>query len=207
MENQKQGTSNQQPRTAHVRRETRETQIGVDVNLDGTGEAQIDAPLGFLVHMLETLARHGLFNLNVEIAGDLHTGAHHTVEDTGIVLGQAFKEALGDKRGIHRAGHFAFPMDEALAEVALDISGRGHLVWHVAFQHDATGDVRNELWEDFFSGFAQALGLTLHVRVPYGRSDHHKIEAVFKATARALRAACSRDARNPDAVPSTKGVL
>ena len=194
-------------RTATIHRKTSETDIRIVLNVDGTGEARIDSPLGFLNHMLETFARHGHFDIEAAIRGDLHVDQHHTVEDTGIVLGVAFREALGDKKGIERAGFFLYPMDEALARAVLDLSGRPALVWDVAFTHDTVGGLALELFEDFFLGFANSLAMNLHVNVEYGRSDHHKIEAVYKAVARAMRAACSIDPRRPDAIPSTKGVL
>lgn len=194
-------------RTATIHRKTSETDIRIVLNVDGTGEARIDSPLGFLNHMLETFARHGHFDIEAAIRGDLHVDQHHTVEDTGIVLGEAFREALGDKKGIERAGFFLYPMDEALARAALDLSGRPALVWDVAFTHDTVGGLALELFEDFFLGLVNSLAMNLHVKVEYGRSDHHKIEAVYKAVARAMRAACSIDPRRPDAIPSTKGVL
>lgn len=196
-----------QARTATVERTTRETQIAMTLNLDGTGRGRITSDIGFLNHMLETLARHGLFDLEAEIAGDLEVDAHHTVEDTGLVLGEVFKKALGEKRGIRRAGFFTYPMDEALASVALDLSGRPFLQWEATFKSKKVGALDTELLEDFFLAFVNALGATLHVRVPYGRSDHHKVEAVFKALAKSLKAACALEARTRDEIPSTKGTL
>ncbi|MEE9168415.1 MAG: imidazoleglycerol-phosphate dehydratase HisB [bacterium] len=194
-------------RKASIKRNTRETQIKIDLNIDGSGKSSITSEIGFLNHMLETFAKHGIFDLKVEIRGDLHVDQHHTTEDTGIVLGDAFKKALGDKRGIRRAGYFIYPMDEALAMVAIDISGRSFLKWDVEFADKKVGDLDVELLEDFFLAFANALGANLHVRVEYGRSDHHKAEAIFKALAKSVKMACEIEPRLKDDVPSTKGVL
>ncbi|HQV32156.1 MAG TPA: imidazoleglycerol-phosphate dehydratase HisB [Calditrichia bacterium] len=194
-------------RTANITRETRETQISISLDLDGTGKAEIDSPLGFLNHMLDTLARHGAFDLKATIRGDLEVDQHHTVEDCGIVLGEAFKAALGDKRGIRRAGFFIYPMDESLAQVALDLSGRPYLRWEVPFANRTVGELELALFEDFFLGLTNALGINLHISVPYGRSDHHKIEAVFKAFTKAMRMACEIDPRTAGEIPSTKGVI
>ena len=194
-------------RSATVDRQTTETQIRVHLVLDGRGRATIDSPIGFFTHMLETLARHSAIDMEATIRGDLHVDQHHTVEDTGIVLGQALREALGDKRGIQRAGFFNYPMDEALARVALDISGRPCLVYDVPLTTTHVGELQLELLEDFFLGFCTALGANLHIQVTYGRSDHHKVEAVFKALARALRMACQIDPRMAGEIPSTKGAL
>ena len=194
-------------RKASLKRETKETQIKMSLNVDGTGKSTIKSGIGFLNHMLETFSRHGLFDLKADIKGDLHIDAHHTVEDTGIVLGEIFKKALGEKRGIRRAGFFVYPMDESLATVALDISGRPFLVWSAEFEHEKVGDLPLELLEDFFLGFVNGLGLNLHVEVHYGRSDHHKVEAVFKALAKAMKDACEIDPRQAGQIPSTKGVL
>ncbi len=194
-------------RKASIKRNTRETQIKIDLNIDGSGKSSITSEIGFLNHMLETFAKHGIFDLKVEIRGDLHVDQHHTTEDTGIVLGDAFKKALGDKRGIRRAGYFIYPMDEALAMVAIDISGRSFLKWDVEFADKKVGDLDVELLEDFFLAFANALGANLHVRVEYGRSDHHKAEAIFKALAKSMKMACEIEPRLKDDVPSTKGVL
>jgi len=187
-------------------RETRETSIRVAVDLDGTGKASIATGVGFLDHMLELLAGHSLLDLDVEASGDLHVDEHHTVEDVGITLGMALAEALGERRGIRRYG-FLLPMDEALARVALDLGGRPFVVFEAEFSREQVGDLSTELVEDFVRGLAQHLGANIHVRVEYGRNDHHKIEAIFKALGRALRAAIERDSRLEDRVPSTKGVL
>jgi imidazoleglycerol-phosphate dehydratase len=177
------------------------------LNIDGSGKSKIDSPIGFLTHMLESFAKHAIFDLEASIRGDMHVDAHHTVEDTGIALGEALKAALGDKRGIQRAGFWMYPMDEALATVALDLSGRPFLVWDVDFSTPAIGNLPTELFEDFFLGFTNALGANLHVKVHYGRSDHHKIEAVFKALAKSLKMACTIEPRIKNEIPSTKGKL
>jgi imidazoleglycerol-phosphate dehydratase len=189
-------------RTAEIARKTKETDITIRLNLDGTGIAKLDVPLGFLRHMLDTFARHGLFDVEVRASGDLDVDQHHLVEDTGIVLGQCFAKALGDKRGIRRAGSCLFPMDETLARAAVDVSGRPYLV----FNADLSG-VPIDTIEDFWQGFVSAAALTLHLDILRGRSDHHKIEALFKAAARALREACELDPRSVDIIPSTKGML
>lgn len=194
-------------RSASISRETRETRIAMSVNLDGRGESEIKFPIGFLTHMLETFARHGIFDLQANIDGDLQVDQHHTVEDCGIVLGEVFKKALGDKRGIKRAGFFIYPMDEALATVAIDISGRSFLKLEAEFSSAQVGELEVALLEDFFLGFCGALGANLHIRVHYGRSDHHKIEAVFKALAKAMKTACEIEPRIAGTIPSTKGVL
>jgi imidazoleglycerol-phosphate dehydratase len=187
-------------------RETRETSVRVAVDLDGTGKASISTGVGFLDHMLELLAGHSLLDLDVQASGDLNVDEHHTVEDVGITLGLALSEALGERRGIRRYG-FLLPMDEALARVALDLGGRPFVVFEAEFSREKVGDLSTELVEDFVRGLAQHLGANIHVRVEYGRNDHHKIEAIFKALGRALRAAIEQDPRLEDRVPSTKGVL
>lgn len=194
-------------RTATVERNTKETQIKITLNIDGAGKSRVVSEIGFLNHMLETFAKHGIFDLEAEIHGDLQVDQHHTVEDSGIVLGEAFKKALAEKRGIKRAGFFIYPMDEALATVAVDISGRPFLKWDTKFKNKKVGDLSTELLEDFFQGFAKALGANLHVLVHYGRSDHHKIEAIFKALAKAMKTACEVEKRLKNEIPSTKGLL
>jgi imidazoleglycerol-phosphate dehydratase len=194
-------------RIATIDRKTLETDISLTVNLDGTGAAHIATGIGFLDHMLTALARHGLFDLNVRAAGDLHIDFHHTTEDVGIVLGAAFARALGDKRGIRRFGSALIPMDEALAEVAVDISGRPFLAWNVDFERAKIGEMDTELFEEFFRAFAFNAMVTLHVTRRAGRNAHHVAEASFKATARALRMAVEADVRAGDAIPSTKGAL
>jgi imidazoleglycerol-phosphate dehydratase len=195
------------PRTAAVSRATAETDIQATLNLDGTGASSIATGIGFLDHMLTALARHGLFDLTVQAKGDLHIDCHHTMEDVGIVLGQCWKRALGEKRGIRRYGQALIPMDEALAEAALDISGRPFLAWAVPFTRDKVGTLDTELFEEFFRAFALNAGITLHVSLKAGTNQHHIAEACFKALARALRMACEMDSRAAEAVPSTKGVL
>ncbi|MEM6665696.1 MAG: imidazoleglycerol-phosphate dehydratase HisB [Pseudomonadota bacterium] len=194
-------------RTATCNRKTNETDVSVRVSLDGAGEARIATGVGFFDHMLDQLARHGLMDLEVSATGDTHIDDHHTVEDVGIALGQAVKDALGDKRGIRRYGDAAVPMDETLARVALDISGRPFLVWDVAFTAEKIGTFDTELVREWFHAFAMNAGLTLHVEVPYGINSHHMAEASFKALARALRVAMESDCRRADAIPSTKGAL
>jgi len=193
-------------RTAQTHRKTAETDITVQLSLDGTGRCEARTGIGFFDHMLDQLARHGLFDLTVRAAGDLHIDAHHTVEDTGIVLGQAFAEALGDRSGIRRFGWAAVPLDEALVLVSVDISGRGLLTAEVGRLDPMVGEFPSELLPEFLRAFACSAGLTLHVRKLCGVNSHHVIEASFKALARALRDAVSPDPRSPG-VPSTKGSL
>ena len=195
------------PRIATVTRATTETDISLTLDLDGTGKADIGTGIGFLDHMLTALARHGMFDLAVRAKGDLHIDFHHTTEDVGIVLGQAFHRALGDKRGIRRFGHALVPMDETLAEAAVDISGRPFLAWDVPFQRPKIGEMDTELFEEFFRAFAMNALVTLHITRRAGRNAHHVAEACFKATARALRMAAESDPRIGDAIPSTKGAL
>ena len=195
------------PRRAEVARETAETAIRAALDLDGAGTADVATGIGFLDHMLTALAHHALFDLTLAAKGDLHIDFHHTTEDTGIVLGQALRQALGDKRGIRRYGHALLPMDEALAEAAVDISGRPFLAWSVPFGPPKIGEMDTELFEEFFRAFAFNAGITLHVALKAGTNAHHVAEACFKAVARALRAATEPDPRAPDAVPSTKGML
>ncbi len=194
-------------RSARIERKTAETEITVDIGLDGTGRHAIDTGVGFLDHMLEQIARHGLFDLEIRARGDLHVDAHHTTEDVGITLGQALRQALGDKRGIVRYAHAYVPLDEALTRVVVDISGRPWLVWNVEFPAEKIGTFDTELFHEFFHAFAINAGITLHVENLYGRNAHHIAETCFKALARALRGAVARDARLGDAIPSTKGVL
>ena len=196
-----------EPRTASVQRITRETRIHATVSLDGTGAAEISTGIGFLDHMLEQLARHGLFDITLQAEGDLHIDAHHTTEDTGITLGQAVAKALADRRGITRYGSALVPMDETLSRVALDVSGRPYLIWKVAFSQPSLGSMDTELFRDWFQAFCQAAGVTMHVETLYGTNNHHIVESCFKALARALRQAVAIDSRRPDDVPSTKGTL
>jgi imidazoleglycerol-phosphate dehydratase len=195
------------PRSASLARTTAETDIRVTLNLDGAGRADVATGIGFLDHMLTALARHALFDLTVAAKGDLHIDFHHTTEDVGIVLGRALAQAVGDKRGITRFGHAVVPMDEALVEAAVDVSGRPYLAWSVAFRQPKIGEMDTELFEEFFRAFAFNALITLHVTARAGSNAHHVAEASFKATARALRIALAPDMRLNDAVPSTKGVL
>ncbi|MDR0328646.1 MAG: imidazoleglycerol-phosphate dehydratase HisB [Planctomycetaceae bacterium] len=194
------------PRIATVSRDTKETQISLTLNLDGTGTSDIATGLGFFDHMLTLFSAHSLIDLTLHCSGDLHVDGHHTVEDTGIVLGQAFAEALGDKTGLRRFGHFTLPMDETLATVAVDFSGRACLVYHVDFQVPQVGHFDTELVHEFWQGFAQAAKCTLHLTLHYGTNGHHIAESLFKAAARAMRMAVEIDPRQ-QSIPSTKGML
>jgi len=193
-------------RQAGKKRVTKETSISVRLNLDGSGESRIKTGVGFFDHMLDLLARHSLIDLDIEATGDLHIDAHHTVEDVGIVLGEALLEALGDKRGIYRYGWAIVPMDESLAQVAIDLSGRPAFVFNVEFQREAIGSFPAELIEEFFRALSNSLKMNLHIQVPYGGNNHHVAEAIFKAVAKALRQAVSPDERNKG-LPTTKGML
>lgn len=195
------------PRTATIDRSTKETSISATVNLDGTGAYDVATGVGFLDHMLEQLARHGLFDIALKAEGDLHIDQHHTTEDSGIVLGQAFAKALGDKAGITRYGSCYLPMDETLTRVALDVSGRPFLVWKVDFSRSKIGEMDTELFREWFQAFAQNAGITLHVENLYGENNHHVAETCYKALARALRQAVTVDPRQSGRVPSTKGQL
>ncbi|MBI1790176.1 MAG: imidazoleglycerol-phosphate dehydratase HisB [Acidobacteria bacterium] len=194
-------------RTASIQRDTKETRIRARLRIEGKGRYQISTGIRFFDHMLELFAKHGGFDLEMHADGDLDVDQHHTVEDAGIVLGQLFAKALGDRRGINRAGYFVLPMDETLAVVALDLGGRPALVYQDRVRVRRVGDLQTELAEDFFGGFVNHVGANLHARVLYGRSSHHKIEAIFKCFARAMKYACSRDRRLRDQLPSTKGLL
>ncbi len=194
-------------RQAQIHRNTAETDIQVQLDLDGTGRAEIATGIGFLDHMIEQLARHSLIDITLKARGDLHIDAHHTAEDSALALGQALREALGDKAGIARYGEAHAPMDETLARVTLDISGRPFLVWKARFTQAKLGELDTELIEHWFHSLAQAAGLTLHVQILYGSNNHHICEGIFKATARALRLAVALDPAKGGAVPSTKGVL
>jgi len=195
------------PRTGAIDRDTTETKIRLRLNLDGQGAYTVSTGIRFFDHMLELFARHGGFDLELTCKGDLDVDQHHTVEDTGIALGEAFAEALGDKRGILRAGYFVMPMDETLAVAAVDLSGRTAYAVETLVDVPVVGDLQTELVTDFFEGFARGAKCNVHVKVLYGRSNHHKIEASFKAFARALRGATSRDERMRELLPSTKGLL
>jgi imidazoleglycerol-phosphate dehydratase len=194
-------------RQASWKRKTKETDIRATVNLDGKGKFEVATSIGFFDHMLETFAKHGSFDLRIKAQGDLHVDQHHLVEDCGLVLGNVFSLALGDRKGINRAGYFVYPMDEALAVVAVDIAGRPHLQFDANFRHRFCGGLDTDLIPDFFQAFAISIRGNLVVRMAFGRSDHHKIEAMFKAFGRAMRMACSLDPRNKASVPSTKGVV
>ena len=194
-------------RQASVERKTRETRIEVSVNLDGTGQYDVSTGIGFLDHMLEQLARHSLIDLKVRAEGDLHIDYHHTNEDTGIAVGEAVSQALGDRAGITRYGAATIPMDETLTRVSLDASNRPYLIWKVKFTRPKLGDMDTELFKEWFKAFAQAAGVTLHVETVYGSNSHHIAESCFKGLARSLRQAVELDARRADDVPSTKGVL
>jgi imidazoleglycerol-phosphate dehydratase len=194
-------------RSARVDRRTTETDIRARLSLDGRGRYAVSTGIRFLDHMLELFTRHGGFDLDLRARGDLDVDQHHTVEDTGLVLGEAVRQALGDKRGINRAGYFVMPMDETLAVAAIDLSGRPYLVLRAPIKSERVGDLQTELLEDFFQGFASGARANVHLRVVYGRSSHHAVEAIFKTFARALRYACSRDASLKRQLPSTKGLL
>ena len=194
-------------RTGRIARKTAETDILVEVNLDGTGAYDVATGIGFLDHMVEQFSRHSLIDVTMKVQGDLHIDQHHTTEDSAIALGQAIAEALGDKGGIGRYGTAYSPMDETLVRVALDISGRPYLVWKAGFTQPRLGEFDTELVEHWFHSVAQAAGITLHVELLYGQNNHHVCEAIFKGFARAMRQAVSIDARKADAVPSTKGIL
>jgi imidazoleglycerol-phosphate dehydratase len=194
-------------RKADVTRKTKETEVRASVNLDGEGHSRIATGIGFLDHMLDQLARHSLMDIELEAKGDLHIDYHHTTEDSGIALGQAVSQALGDRTGIQRYGDALIPMDETLSRVALDASNRPYLIWKVAFSKPKLGEMDTELFREWFHAFAQAAGLTLHVENIYGENNHHIVESCYKGLARALRAAIAIDPRKPNAVPSTKGTL
>jgi imidazoleglycerol-phosphate dehydratase len=195
------------PRRAHIERTTKETQIDLRLNLDGRGKSEISTGIPFFDHMLDLVTRHGGFDLRLKATGDLDVDQHHTVEDVGIALGEAVHSALGNRRGILRAGYFLMPMDETLAAAAVDFGGRAFCVVKAKFSARTVGGFQTELVDDFFQGFAQAARANVHLRVLYGRSSHHQVEALFKAFARALRFAVSRDKRLRNVLPSTKELL
>jgi imidazoleglycerol-phosphate dehydratase len=194
-------------RRAVIDRKTAETSISIRLTLDGKGQHDIRTGIRFLDHMLQLVARHGGFNLKIHASGDLDVDQHHTVEDVGIALGEAVSKALGDRRGINRAGYFVMTMDESLGVAALDLSGRIHTVVDLKLKVERVGDLQSELVQDFFEGFAQGARANVHMKVLYGRSSHHQVEALFKAFARALRVACARDRRLLKVLPSTKELL
>ena len=190
-----------------VKRQTTETSIALRLDLDGKGTYEVNTGIRFFDHMLELVARHGGFNLKLAVKGDLDVDQHHTVEDVGIALGEAVSQAIGNRKGINRAGYFVMPMDETLGVAAIDLSGRVHAVVDLELAVERVGDLQSELVGDFFDGFAQGARANVHLKVLYGRSSHHQIEALFKAFARALRFACSRDRQMARTLPSTKGLL
>ena len=194
-------------RIASVERKTKETSITVEVNLDGTGKYNIQTGIGFLDHMLEQVSKHSLIDLTVKAKGDLHIDLHHTTEDTSIAIGEAVLKALGEKKGIKRYAHALIPMDETLSRIALDVSGRPYLVWNVKLKVEKLGEMDTELFKEWFQGFAQAAGITLHVENIYGDNSHHIIESCYKGLAKALRSAFEIDLRQKDSIPSTKGTI
>lgn len=194
-------------RKSVIKRDTNETKVSIELNIDGVGERKIDTPVGFLNHMLELFAKHGLFDLSIKATGDTYIDEHHTVEDIGIVLGEAFAKALGDKRGIKRYGFFILPMDEVLATVAIDFAGRYSFRFECPFVKEKVGDLSTELIKHFWDAFAQNAKVNLYIKVENGENEHHKIEGLFKATARAIRMACEINQRSKDKIPSTKGKL
>ena len=194
-------------RISRIERGTKETKISIKLNIDGVGESKINTGINFLNHLLETFSKHGLFDIKIEIEGDLQLGQHHTLEDCGIVLGQAFNKAIGDKKGINRAGYFAFPMDDSLSIVAVDISGRPYLEFDVVFSKEKVSDLESDLLKEFFRGFATNLNANIHIKTPYGENDHHKMESIFKAFGKSMKMACSTDSRVIEDIPSTKGII
>lgn len=194
-------------RKSAINRKTNETDIIISLDIDGTGQRKIDTPIGFLNHMLDLFAKHGLFDLSIKATGDTHIDEHHTAEDIGIVLGGAFARALGDKIGIRRYGFFILPMDEALATAAVDFAGRYSFQFNCPFEREKVGDLSTELVQHFWDAFAQNAKINLHIKVENGTNEHHKIEGIFKAVARAIRMACEIDPRAKKEVPSTKGKL
>lgn len=194
-------------RTGTFERDTKETTISVNLNLDGTGESRIDTPIKFLNHMFEAFSKHSLIDLEIHADGDMEIDQHHTIEDLGIVLGKAFKQALGDKKGINRAGFFIYPMDEALATVAIDIGGRPYLQFDASFKRRFCGDLDTDLVEHFFEAFSNAMGLNIVIKLDAGENDHHKLEAIFKGLAKSMKMAVEIDPRREDIIPSTKGAI
>ena len=194
-------------RTASIERKTKETNINVEVNIDGTGQYDIKTGIGFLDHMLEQLSKHSLIDLKVKAVGDLHIDLHHTTEDSGIAIGEAILKALGDKKGIKRYAHALIPMDETLSRISLDVSGRPYLVWNVKLKVEKLGEMDTELFKEWFQAFAQAAGITLHIENIYGDNSHHIIESCYKGLAKALRSAFEIDPRMKNSIPSTKGTI
>jgi len=194
-------------RKTSFQRKTKETEIKIELSIDGKGKTEISTPLPFLDHLLTNFAKHGLFDLDLKASGDIEIDQHHTVEDIGISLGEAFKKALADKKGINRAGYFVFPLDEALSVVAVDISGRAFLNFDCKFKKEKIGDLDSSLIKEFFWGFVRHLEATLHIRVLSGENEHHKAESIFKAFGKAMKAACSKEKRILKELPSTKGLI
>ncbi len=194
-------------RKTSFQRKTKETDIKIELNIDGKGKTDISTPIPFLNHLLDNFGRHGLFDLKIAARGDIEIDQHHTVEDIGICLGEAFKKSLGSKRGIARAGYFVFPLDESLAVVSIDISGRAFLNFDCKFKREKIGDLDSDLIKEFFWGFVRHLEATLHIRALYGENDHHKAESIFKAFGKAMKIACSREKRILRELPSTKGLI
>jgi len=194
-------------RKAQIYRKTKETDIKIELNIDGEGKSDVSTSIPFLDHLLENFAKHGLFDLKIRAKGDIEIDQHHTVEDIGICLGQAFKEALGDKKGINRSGYFVFPLDEALSVVAVDISGRAFLNFDCKFKKEKIGDLDSDLIKEFFWGFVRHLEATLHIRALCGENEHHKAESIFKAFGKAMKMACSKEKRILKELPSTKGLI
>lgn len=194
-------------RKASFKRKTRETDIKIELNLDGKGSSDVSTQIPFFDHMLSNFSKHGLFGLEIKAKGDIEVDQHHTVEDVGICLGEAFKKALKDKKGINRAGYFVFPLDESLSVISVDISGRPYLNFDCKFRRKQIGDLCSDLIKEFFWGFVRGLGATIHIKVLYGENDHHKAEAIFKSFGKAMKTACSKEKRLLDELPSTKGFL
>lgn len=194
-------------RKAILKRKTKETEIEIELDIEGKGKTEVETLIPFLDHLLNNFAKHGLFDLKIRAKGDIEIDQHHTVEDIGICLGEIFKKALGDKKGINRAGYFIFPLDEALSVISLDISGRAFLNFDCKFENPKIGDLESDLIKEFFWGFVRHLEATLHIKALYGENEHHKAEAIFKAFGKAMKMACSRDKRILDELPSTKGLI
>lgn len=194
-------------RKTSFQRKTKETDVRIELNIDGKGKTNISIPIHFLSHLLDNFAKHGLFDLKIKAKGDIEIDQHHTVEDIGITLGEAFKKALRDKKGINRAGYFVFPLDEALSVVAVDISGRAYLNFDCKFKKNKIGDLDSDLIKEFFLGFIRHLEATLHIRALYGENEHHKAESIFKALGKAMKTACSKDKKMLKELPSTKGII
>ena len=194
-------------RTAEYKRDTKETSISVDINIDGTGKYDIKTGIGFLDHMLEQLSKHSLIDMKIKATGDTHIDYHHTTEDTGIAIGECLSKALGNRQGITRYAHSYIPMDETLSRVALDLSNRPYLIWKVKLKVEKLGEMDTELFKEWFQAFSQSAGITMHVENIYGDNSHHIIESCYKALARSLRAALEMDPRNKKSIPSTKGSL